>query len=358
MTLHRAAAIVALGLTVSACGGGGGGGGGIQAAAPVTPAPTTPAPTTPAPTTPAPTTPAPVTPPPVTISIVGTKSAGSGGANNATYNFTNNLPTVGTTLFLGGPSVRTTATSVTDAAIPGNDVRAIWRGTIVSNGLTFPVFDLSIASLGISATNVRGDGTLAPLTGGGEVGVVVTTLTYTMMGAWTYIEPNGAGAYLSQFSTGVLTPVASLPVSGSATYTGSGATGGVVGVYSIPGGNNTITGGTVTGNVSMNVNFATNAVTGQLTNMTAKPLGGTSVPWNNVTLTGSLDRTGGGIGGTARADAAPAGAGSTGFSTAASGSFGSSLYGPAYNEMGGTWTLSESTPDGGRAAFGAFAGKR
>ena len=146
---------------------------------------------------------------------------------------------------------------------------------------------------------------------------------------------------------------------GTATYTGTGASGGVFGGYFIPGGNNTITGGVVTGDVSMNVNFGTNAVSGQFTNMTAKPITGGSVPWNDVILTGNINR-GSGVAVTAstRAAAAPAAAGSVGFSTAASGGATALFYGPSHNELGGTWTLSESMPDGGKAAFGTFAGTR
>ncbi len=148
-------------------------------------------------------------------------------------------------------------------------------------------------------------------------------------------------------------------MSGTATYTGNGASGGVIGGYFIPGGNNTITGGSITGDVSMSVNFGNNGVSGQFTNMTAKPISGGSVPWNDVMLTGTINRGSGvAVSANTRAAVAPTAAGSVGFSTAATGGSTGLFYGPSYNELGGTWTLSESTPDGGKTAFGSFAGTR
>jgi len=339
MTLHRAAAIVALALPLSACGGGGGGA--VQTGAPTPPAPTPPA------------------PPPVTISITGPGGASVNGIGSPTFNFSGSPPPVGTVFNLAGPAVRSTSNGVASAGLSTSDVQATFRGTTTVNGVVYPVFDFNIASLGVTAANVRGDGTEVTLAGGSKAGMVVATLNYTVLGAWTYTASGGAPVYLGQFATGSQTPSASLPTSGTATYTGSGATGGVIGGYFVPGGNNTIAGGTVTGDVSMNVNFATNGVSGQFTNMTAKPLSGGSVPWNNVNLNGNIMRSSGGsVSGSTTTSGAPGGAGANGFSAGASGSFASNFFGPAHNEIGGTWTLSESTADGGKTAFGTFAGTR
>jgi hypothetical protein len=349
MTLHRAAAVAALSLSLCACGGGGGGG--IQTGAPVTPAPVTPAPVTPAPVTPAPVTPA------VTISIKGPASSGVNG-QSLVYNFSGNPPPIGTSFSFRGPAVQSTSTGVAGFDNPDNAITAILRSTVSVGGVTYPVFDISIPSLGATATNVRGDGTDATATNGGKMSTALYTLNYTILGTWSYTAPGGT-VYVGQFANGSQTPLASLPTSGTATYTGTSTSGGVIGGYLVPGGNNTITGGTVTGDVNMNVNFGTNAVNGQLTNMTAKPITGGSVPWNNVTLNGNISRSSGGsFGGSASANPAPAGAGSVGLGTAAQGNFSGNFFGPAHNEIGGTWTLSESTPDGGRTAFGTFAGTR
>lgn len=339
MILHRAAAIVALGLAVSACGGGGGGGG-IQTGTPTPP------------TTPPP-------PSPVTISITAPDAPGAGGKATPAFNFTSNPPPVGTSISLPGSVMRLTPTSASGSGGMGYDMTAFYRGTVTVNGVTYPVFDLTGVNLGAVASNVRGDGTEVTTTNGGKVSIAVATLNYTMLGAWTYTSPNGGPVYLGQTATGSLTPAASVPTTGSATYTGSGSNGGVVGGYLVPGGNNTITGGSLTGTASVNVNFSSGAVSGTLSNMTAKPISGGSVPWNNVTLNGSINRTNGAtMNGTAAAGAAPAGAGSAGFSANATGNFAAAFYGPAYNEMGGSWTLYESTSDGGKAAYGTFAGTR
>jgi hypothetical protein len=276
-----------------------------------------------------------------------------------TFDFIGNPPPNGMVFGLTGPAVRSTSNGIANAGLSAGDVKATLRGTVTTNGVSYPVFDFSIASLGVSATNVRGDGTEVTATNGGKLSTIVSTLSYTFLGGWFYAAPGGAPAYLGQFANGSVTPTASLPVSGSATYTGSGASGGVLGVYFVPGGNNTIASGAVTGDVSMNVNFGTNAVTGQFTNMTARSVSGSPVPWNNVTLSnGNITRSNGTVFGSTSANPAPEGAGSVGLGTAAHGSFAGGIYGPAYNEIGGTWTLSESTPDGGRTAFGTFAGTR
>jgi hypothetical protein len=276
------------------------------------------------------------------------------------FNFAGNPPQTGTIFGLRGPAVQSTPTGVASYDFPtSNDIRAVLRGTVTSsNGVTYPIFDFTIESLGVTATNVRGDGTEATATNGGKVSGALYTLNYTVLGAWSYTAPAGT-TYLGQFATGSQTPLASLPTTGTATYTGSGTSGGVIGGYFIPGGNNTITGGTVTGDVNMNVNFGTNAVSGQFTNMVARPITGGSVPWNSVSLTGQIDRaSNGSFGGGVSVAVAPTAAGSAGLSTAAHGTFSGNFFGPANNEIGGTWTLSESTADGGKAAFGTFAGKR
>jgi hypothetical protein len=302
--------------------------------------------------------PAPTTPAPVTISITGPTSVGVSGVGLGSYNFANNLPQIGVQFMLAGPKVQVTPTSISNAGFPHDEPKATFRGTVTSNGVTYPVFDFSIAGV-ISAPNLRADGTAQLTTGGGTVRTAVNALDYTILGAWSYTGPGGSPSFLGQFATGFVTPDIAVPVSGTATYTGNGGPAGVVGAYFVPGGNDTIAAGVLSGNVSMNVNFGTDAVTGQFTNMTATPLTGGSVPWNDVMLSGNLHRgTSVGLIGTAAAAVAPTAAGSTGFSTAATGTFNGLLFGPTYNEVGGTWRVLESTADGGKTAFGTFAGRR
>ena len=322
-------------LALAACGGGGG-----NAAPPTTP----------------------VVPPPVvpTVSIAApatTNVAGFSGANVGT-NFTTNLPPVGTIISLAGATVSANSTSVADANI--RRITATYRGTVTSGGLAYPVFDLSVPELSLTASNVRGDGTPLTLANGGQISTATAAMTYTLMSAWSYAPPGGGTAYLGQMVTGYSTPSAAVPASGTAVYSGNIGTpggGGAGGVYFVPSGTGTIQIGALTGNVSINVDFATNKSSGTFSNMMATPAGSTtSTPWNTVLLSGSLDRnsSGASIGGMTTTTGAPANAGAAGFSSAATGSYGGSVYGPAAQEVGGSWTLAEPNIINGKAAFGTF----
>jgi hypothetical protein len=136
-----------------------------------------------------------------------------------------------------------------------------------------------------------------------------------------------------------------------------GLAGGVVGAYFVPSGTGTIQGGTVNGNVTINVDFGTNKSSGTFNNMTATANGSTtSTPWNSLVLSGSLDRgpVGAIMGGAITNTGAPANAGAAGFSAAATGSYAGQLYGPTAQEVGGTWKVSEPNSTNGKAAFGVF----
>jgi hypothetical protein len=201
------------------------------------------------------------------------------------------------------------------------------------------------------------------LADGSKVAAVVGTLTYTLLGAWTYVPASGGVSYFGSVAAGSATPAGSVPTTGSATYTGNGANGGVGGAYFVPSGTGTIAAGSLQGNLSMTANFATNAVNGSMTNMTATPTGGgASTPWNDVSLSGSISRSSGpvtAINGTTVAGAAPAGAGTAGFSSAATGRFFGGFFGPNADEVGGTWTLTDpNAAGGGKTAFGAFGGAK
>jgi hypothetical protein len=257
---------------------------------------------------------------------------------------------------LPGSVISLSSATVTGAG-NGTGVTATFRGTVVSNGITYPVFDLDVPTLSLHAQNVKGDGTTVTLADGSKVSAATATLTYTLLGAWSYFPTNGGPAYIGQTVTGSLTPVGSIPASGSATYTGSGSSGGAVGAFFVPSGNGTIQGGSVTGNVSLTVNFTANTASGSLTNMTANTTanGSGTTPWNDLSLSGTLARTGGSLSGTVSTSGPPSGAGNAGFSSAATGNFAASFYGPSAQETGGTWTLHEGTGSGGKTAVGTFA---
>lgn len=279
------------------------------------------------------------------------------------FNFTTSPPAIGTVMGLVGPAVKITSTSVGAAGI-GSGSQAIYRGTVTSNGTTYPVFDISIPSLSLTATNVRGDGTIVTLADGSKVAATAGTLNYTLLGAWTYAPASGGISYLGIAGTGAATPAANVPTSGSATYIGGGSSkGGVVGAYFVPSGTGTIAAGSLTGSVSATANFATNAISGTMTNMTATPTsGGAATPWNDVSFSGAITRSAGAtvpFNGTTSASAAPVGAGSAGFSSSATGLINGGFTGPNAQEIGATWTLTDPTAaGGGRTAIGGFAGAK
>jgi hypothetical protein len=265
--------------------------------------------------------------------------------------FTSNPPPVGTSIVLGGATAAITSTSVADFA--AGQVTATLRGTTVSGGITYPVFDLTIPALSLTAANVHGDGTVLTLADGGKITSAVATMTYTLLGFWGYVPASGSTSYLGEVVTGYGTAPAAVPTTGSASYTG---TGGVAGAYFVPSGTGSIQAGTLSGDVNLNVDFAGNTATGSLTNMQAKAAGAsTTTPWNDVSLAGTLSRGTSNV--TLAGQTATTGnSGAAGFSSNAKGAFNAALYGPTAQEVAGTWNLSESTSDGGKAAFGAFGG--
>jgi hypothetical protein len=251
--------------------------------------------------------------------------------------------------------------SITVVGTPRIAGTATFQGSIVSGGVPYPLLDLSIPSLNINASGLRGDGTLATQTDGSKVGIVVTGLSYTLLGAWDYQSANGSKNILGLAVAGYQTPNGSVPTTGTATYVGnaaSGATaGGVVGTVIMKSGSDNIAAATLTGNVNLNVNFATRQANGALTNMTAKDvITGVTSPWNNVTLTGTLadkeflnDAPGAYLNGNAQAQVAPAGA-TFGVTTSATGTVGGALFGPNANEVGAGWSIA----DNGKSAIGIF----
>jgi hypothetical protein len=175
------------------------------------------------------------------------------------------------------------------------------------------------------------------------------------MGTWSYTPVGGGTNYLGHIVAGYGTTPGAAPTSGTATYTGTGT---VSGTYAIPAGATAIETGALSGDASLNVNFSANTATGSLTNMKAQASGSSTItPWNDVSLSGTVVR------GTTDVTLSGPTATTTntahaGFSSAAKGSFQGALYGPAAQEIGGMWALSEPTSDGGKAAFGTFGAKQ
>jgi hypothetical protein len=246
--------------------------------------------------------------------------------------------------------------TVSDASVSG--------GTVTLQGYTsgHPIVQLQIPSVSLNASNITTDGTTITQADGSKVNFSVSLLNYTALGMWGYFPQTGVGGFDGAALTGYQTQAGHVPTSGSATFNGvngsaqgSPNAGGVVGQIWVPSSSgNPIQGGGLVGNATVNVNFGTGSVGGQLTNMTVST-GGGATAWNNVNLAGSL--SGASLSGTTSTSGPPAGSPALfpqGFSSAATGTFKGALYGPNAQELGAIWSLSEPTADGGKSALGVI----
>jgi hypothetical protein len=287
------------------------------------------------------------TTPTPTVSIGAPDNAGVTVQGPPPFNFSTNLPSVGTTFGLSGPAVKITA-SVVEAAKKGTTGTLIYRG--LANGV--PTFDISIPDLGISASNVRADGSVTPA-GPGAVIMNIKLLNYTAHGVWSYAAGPGTGVtYIGVTAVGSGTPIAAVPTAGSANYSG-----GTVGFYYAPGHAGTATTGSLIGQIAISVNFTTGGVSGTVNSVIAD----LKTPWNDLSLSANINRLAGNasFNGTTGTSGPPADAGTAGFSSAATGQLAGAFFGPNAEEVGGSWTLTDpNAAGGGKTAFGAFGTTR
>ena len=223
--------------------------------------------------------------------------------------------------------------------------------TVTVSDNTANNYELKIPNLGVDAILHLNDFYFTKLTNGEYVdlqsftyGHGVNLLNYAVLGNWTLLDTTGNHTLdTGDFIFGYQTPVAGVPASGSATYSGKNNVAGevaspsnVLGAYS--------TG--VSGDGSLTANFATGAVTGAFTSMVAQAPGGGTVDWNNISLTGTL--SGSTFTGATAATSAPATRNA--LLASATGTFAGGFYGPVANEVALVWTLS----DGAQSVVGTF----
>jgi hypothetical protein len=301
------------------------------------------------------------------VSIAAAGAPSLGGASfvaeaGATPNFNASLPPVGTSFPLMLTGRQVTLNAITDANVTSGSL--VFTGTNTGGTATF---ELKIPGIGLDAPNLTGNTITLP--DGHSAGFSmspIATLNYVKLGTWRYFESSGVNGYEGAMLTGYQTQAGHVPTSGSASYLGVGSpnpsskTGGVTGQVWVPsGGGNPIQGGGVSGSASLNVNFATGAVDGQLSNMQVGGNAVGSLPWNTINLTGTM--SGSGMSGTTSTSGPPVSAPGyfpQGFSSAATGTFKGALFGPNADEVGAVWTLSESTPEGGKSALGVIGATR
>ena len=207
------------------------------------------------------------------------------------------------------------------------------------NGATVGTYEFKFANIDVAVTT-DGAGATIPNSNNTKVALTASNLNYTLLASWIIPSVNTNVADMGFGVSGYQTPASGVPTSGTATYL---ATGGASGNVVVPSGV-----GAVKGDVAVNANFATGALSGSLTNMTVGA-GAAAAPWNSVSLSGSL--SGATLSGTTAAATSPSGSFSLG--AGATGTFNGALYGPNGQELGAVWSLHDST-GGGKSALGLF----
>lgn len=175
-----------------------------------------------------------------------------------------------------------------------------------------------------------------------------SNLQYTEYGLWTvsFFPFYGEDAIAMGFEggNGTLTPAASMPQSGSATYNGD-----MIGrAYDVQNQATYL----LIGRSSLTADFAGQTVNGSLSAISARNVatGGVS-SFNDITLNGTI--SGNAFSGTAAVSSVPASPAA--LAAGASGTTAGHFYGPAANEAAGTWLLQDGS---NKWAVGAFGGKR
>lgn len=165
-------------------------------------------------------------------------------------------------------------------------------------------------------------------------------------GWWDYDDVVGRQAV---FVTGYETPVASVPTTGTATFTGS-AQGSVFLPGNSPGSTHCACAIVqVDGTASFSADFGARTLAGSLTNMVVGDRwSGDGYDWNDVAFTSTI--AGNAFSGTTSVTSAPPGA----LGANATGTLEGRFFGPSAQEAGAVWTLF----DGTNAAIGTLGGKR
>jgi hypothetical protein len=188
-------------------------------------------------------------------------------------------------------------------------------------------------------------------------------LDYVQFGGWSVTnQPGGDPIRFVQGVFGYETPAASMPTSGTATYSSSTGTNG--GTIFAANGNAIAT--LVGGNVALSVNFATGQISGALQNLVAFESAGDgwTVPWYDIPITASIAAGTNKFSGTTAVG--PTSTPLTGYchgcalpvsaslSGSATGSVNGAFYGPAAQNLGAVWSIGGTN----LFALGSFAAAR
>jgi len=200
--------------------------------------------------------------------------------------------------------------------------------TVVNTSNTASTLQLTVPAVNL---NVTLTGTVNLVT---ALGDPTYGYSYVVMGAWSQRanQPANTGTLQSSsaFVFGYETPAPSIPTTGTATFSGTAGAA----IYKPSGTNLQET--YAEGSASLSANFASSGITGSFTKM----LVGTQ-PWNDVSVTASIVPGTNRFNGTAAATSAP---GTTwSLSGSATGNINGAFYGPAAQNLGAVWSLSDGT---------------
>jgi hypothetical protein len=297
---------------------------------------------------------------PTTINAAAPATAGNSPAapvlatsGGPSFSGTPSFPTVGTVFPLTQSVMQLTKAGLTvDSSANTGGATIVINPQIGPTGSS-TVFNLNIPSLGISDF-VQLHGALNQTIQGGTLGstdmsISVVGLNYATLGTWVESSVSGQ-ADVAMFVAGYETPVANLPKSGTATYSG---TGNVVGNVYVAGQFGTAP--AVEGDASLTANFSTGQVTGAFTNMQAyaksNPASPTTVysyPWNDVSVSASIAVGTTKFSGTTITTSQPASP--LALKNGATGNINGGFYGPNAENLGAVWSLSNA--DGSGTALG------
>ena len=280
-------------------------------------------------------------------------------------------PTFANTIFSGNPPAAGTAFPLTQTAVQVSSSAVSVDDNTNAGGATltiepYPIgpgtnLHVNVPSLGISEDIVIGGipwtlnqtGVLAANSNlGAGIELVFTGLNYTVFGTWNGGVTGSNQQDLAGFVFGYQTPANSMPTSGTASYTGKGAVNGFVLNQGQSAGNPVA----LNGDASFNVDFAAEQLSGTFTNMTAYAHNANNInsdefayPWNIISVSASIASGKSTFGGSTTVTSQPASP--YALQNGATGHINGGFYGPAANELGAVWTLSNGNGTG--SAIGA-----
>jgi len=234
------------------------------------------------------------------------------------------FPLLSTTLKPASPGM--SATTAQDATL-----------TVIGSSANSQNLQLTIPSLNLNVNVNFGENIVNNIDG------FTFGTSYVAAGEWDQ-RPGSGGPVQSStaFVLGYQTPASAMPTSGTANF--SGLASGTVFTQ----GSGTIIETQVNGSGALSADFSSGKVTGFLVGMSQWDGVKSNLPWNNVSFDANIAPGSNRFNGTAAATSAPGTAFS--LSAAATGNINGAFYGPAAQNAGAIWSLS----DGSKSAIGSL----